>query len=77
MSRWHEPNASHYSARYAERKRAGERERDARGPRPVKCSRSACSAIITRDHLCSECRAEYERLREAGDFASADSWVAS
>ena len=32
MTRDHEPNASYYSARYAERKRAAERARDAHAP---------------------------------------------
>ena len=75
MTRHHEPNASHYSARYAERRRAAERARDAQGPRQRKCSRSTCAQVVTRDHLCAECRGEYERLRASGDFAAADTWV--
>jgi len=38
MTRDHEPNASYYSARYAERKRAAERARDAHAP-ATSCNR--------------------------------------
>lgn len=44
MNRHHEPNASYYSARYAERKRAAERAQDAAaGPRPCNRCRAACT----------------------------------
>jgi hypothetical protein len=75
MSWRDQPNASHFSARYAEQKRAAERALVARGPRPVKCSRSSCTTVITRDHLCPACRAESDRLRDAGDYAGADAFV--
>lgn len=79
MSRRHdEPNASYYSSRYAERKRAAERERDARGPRPsVKCSRPSCENLHAFDIYCADCREEFERLRDEGAYSAADAWVSS
>jgi hypothetical protein len=79
MRRIDEPNASHYSARYWEMKRAQERARDAAaGPRP--CNK--CSAIALPSSLfCSQHAAEYDRLlasgasvQECSDFCQRTYW---
>lgn len=76
MRRHLEPNGSYYSARYAERKRAAERERDARGPRPpVKCGRRPCKNMTTRDHICAECRAISDALRDRGEYDKNDAFM--
>jgi hypothetical protein len=64
VSRHREPNASYYSTRYAERKRAAERARDAAaGPRT--CNRcpvvSAPASIFCVGHA-----AEYDALMKSG-----------
>lgn len=60
MSRRDEHNASHYSARYAERKRAAERARDANaGPSPCnRCPEPQVPGAI----FCAEHCAEYARM---------------
>ncbi len=59
-------NASSWSARYAERKRAAQRARDAAsGPSP--CNRCP-STQATGSIFCAEHAAEYERLCDAGDI---------
>lgn len=60
----HEPNASYYSARYAERKLAAQRARDAAAP-PRTCNR--CPAVCEPGSIfCAEHAAEFVRLRESG-----------
>lgn len=63
MSRHHEPNASHYSARYAERKRAAERARDAaRSPSPCnRCPTPQMAGSI----FCADHAAEHTELVRA------------
>jgi hypothetical protein len=58
------PNASHYSARYAERKRAAQRARDAAaGPSPCnRCPTPQASGSI----FCAAHQAEYDALAESG-----------
>lgn len=68
MSRRDEPNASQCGARYAERKRAAERERDARAL-PSSCNRCA-TARMPGSIFCSTHAAEYERLRETADMGA-------
>ena len=60
MARHLEPNASHYSARYAERKRAAQRARDAAaGPRT--CNR--CPSVSAKGSIfCTAHAAEYSAL---------------
>jgi hypothetical protein len=57
-------NASHHSARYAERKRAAERARDAAaGPSP--CNRCAVPQV-SGSIFCAMHRKEYEALLASG-----------
>lgn len=64
MSRHLEPNASHYSAQYAERKRAAERARDAAaGPGPC----NHCATVRAPGSIfCAQHAAEYEALTDSG-----------
>lgn len=77
MSRWdrEQPNASHFSARYAERKMAERRAKLDVPVRPVPCSRPGCGALVTHDYICGACRAEHERLRDLGEYDAADSFM--
>lgn len=71
MSRRDEPNASHYSARYAERKRTRERARDAASkPSPcVKCPAEQAYGSI----FCLEHAKKYKAMIKAN--ASADKCI--
>lgn len=63
MTRRHlEPNASHYSARYAERKRAAQRARDMAAPPPpcLHCPTTHAPGSL----FCAEHAAEYDRRLE-------------
>lgn len=73
---WRErPNASHFSARYAERKMAARRARLEQPVQAMKCDRVGCDTMITRDFLCPPCRAEVERLRDLKQYEAADAFV--
>jgi hypothetical protein len=62
VSRRDERNASHYSARYAERKRAAERQAK---PAPRPCNR--CPSIsVPGSIFCEEHLREYEQMLDAG-----------
>ena len=73
MARHDEPNASHYSARYAAIKRQQERERDAR-PRQLEpcryCGEPAALMMIR----CEQCAAEFKRIAMAEGFDAAAEW---
>lgn len=65
MRRQQEPNVSHYSARYAERKRAQERTRDAAAP-PRTCNR--CATVAVKGSIfCAEHASEYAALLSRPD----------
>ena len=65
MARYNEPNASHYSARYAERKRAAERARDMQPRKPEPCKRPGCQMLQAPGSLhCANCTAEYHKACE-------------
>lgn len=64
MSRHHEPNASHYAARYAERKRATERALDA-ASRPSPCNHCP-TPRTTGSIFCATHAAEYSTLCGSG-----------
>lgn len=63
-TRHHEPNASYYSTRYAERKHAAQRVRDAAsGPRTCnRCPAASAAGSV----FCAEHGAEYDALCESG-----------
>src|SRR6185312_2734986 len=66
MGRYHEPNASHFSARYAERKMAAARaDRDTRQDPCLRCATPHVGSSL----FCSEHRAEYEKLAAAAKAA--------
>ncbi len=69
MSRRHEPNASHYSARYWERKRAAERARDAAmGPQPcLRCPEPQAPGSL----FCPAHAEQHRALLESRDFDAA------
>jgi hypothetical protein len=71
-----EPNASHFSARYAERKRAAERARDARPAQPRPCN--ACGVLLAPQLMlirCDACQAEHKRIAMADGFDAAEEWL--
>lgn len=73
-----QPNASHFSARYAERKRAAERARDAQPKGPCPCRR--CGALIPPNemrNLCALCQPEHYRIAMADGADAAEDWVRS
>jgi hypothetical protein len=77
MARHHEPNGSYYSARYAERKRAAQRARDALPRRDEPCR--ACGnpvPSLEMDTLCKTCRDEFCRIATGQSLDAAEMWVA-
>lgn len=65
MSRRDEPNASYFSARYAERKRAAERQAPYRPSPCLRCSTTQAKGSL----FCPEHKAEYEKLTAAAKAA--------
>ena len=75
MSRHLEPNASHYSARYAERKRAAQRARDSRPRQDPPCHR--CGRIIPAKamrNICHSCSEERALIVSQQGHEAAEQW---
>lgn len=69
-------NASQWSARYAEHKRAAQRARDAAPRKPEPCAKCGVP-VPTRnmDSLCTCCRERYVALGMADGIDVADEWL--
>jgi hypothetical protein len=76
MSHRDQPNASHFSARYAAVKRQQERERDARPRTPERCRWRGCNTLSPNNSiLCVPHQDESQRIARAeGMDAAMANW---
>lgn len=75
MGRRDEPNASYYSARYAERKRAADRARDAAPRKAEPCM--ACGVLIPPERMrirCDVCVERWTQIAITRGIDAADAW---
>lgn len=76
MSRHEEPNASHFSARYAERKMAERRVRLAQPAKDRQCLHCGATVpSIEMKTMCAPCLEEHRRIARASGIDAADEWV--
>lgn len=76
MSHRDQPNASHFSARYAAVKRQQERARDARPRTPERCRWRGCKAMAPNNNIqCEPHQEEFLRIARAeGSDAAMGNW---